>query len=111
MPPDHPRLGSSLIFIPLQICSDFATHRKKLRVQKFGASSLRKFLDTSLEIIQLMKKVGDGVEKARNCPNACRYQRAPPEAFWVEGQQSSHGTGGGTWTKITNARRVVTEKI
>ena len=28
-----------------------------------------------------------------------------------EGQQSSHGTGGDTWTKITNARRGLTEKV
>ena len=29
-------LESSLIFILLQICFDFATHRKKLHVRKFG---------------------------------------------------------------------------
>ena len=27
-------------------------------------------------------------------------------SFWGEGQQSSHGTGGGMWTKITNAKGV-----
>ena len=28
-----------------------------------------------------------------------------------EGQQSSHGAGGGAWTKITNAKGGVTEKV
>ena len=37
MPPEP--LESALIFSLLQICSDFATYRKKLRVQKFGAPS------------------------------------------------------------------------
>ena len=106
-------MESSLKFILLQICSDFATHRKKLRVQKFGAALLRKFLDTSRQIMQLMKKVSNRVEKVRNCPNACKYQRVPSELFWPEEQQSSQGTGGraGAWTKITNAKGGVTEKV
>ena len=58
-----------------------------------------------------IRKVSNRVEKARNCPNACRYQRVPFEAFWGEGQQSSPGTGGGAWTKITNAKRGVIEKV
>ena len=75
-----------------------------MRVRKFEAPILRKFVNTSLEIMQLMRKVGNRVEKARNCPNVCRYQRAHLELFWGEGQQSSHGTGGGAWAKITNAK-------
>ena len=31
--------------------------------------------------------------------------------FWGGGQQSSHGAGDGAWTKITNAKGGVTEKI
>ena len=63
MPQDP--LQSSLIFIPLQICSHFATHRKKLRVRKFGALLPRKFLDMSLEIIQLMRKISNRESKNR----------------------------------------------
>ena len=33
------------------------------------------------------------------------------EIFGGEEQQSSHGTGGGAWAKITNAKGGVTEKI
>ena len=33
------------------------------------------------------------------------------DLFGGEGQQSSHGTGGGAWTKITNAKGSVTEKV
>ena len=61
--------------------------------------------------MQLMRKVSNRVEKARNCPNACTYQRVPSGAFWGEGHQSSHGTGDGAWTKITNAKGGVTEKV
>ena len=101
-----------LIFILLQICSDFATHRKKLCAQKLWAPFLRKLLYTSHEILQLMRKVSNRVEKARNCPNACKYQRVPSGAFGRgDGQQSSHGTGGGAWTKITNAKGGLTEKV
>ena len=107
MPPDP--LKSSLIYILLQICPDFATHRKKLRVRKLGAPLLKKFL--SLQMMELIREVSNRVEKARNCPNACRYQRAPSGAFWGGGQQFSHGTGGGAWTKITNAKWGVTEKV
>ena len=57
----------------------------KQRVQKFGAPLVRKFLDTSRQIIQLMRKVSNRVEKARNYPNACKYQRVPSGAFWGEG--------------------------
>ena len=59
--------------------------------------------------MQLMKKVSYRVEKAPNCPSTCRYQRAPSGAFLGEGQQSSHGAGGGAWIKITNAKKGVTE--
>ena len=110
MPPDP--LELSLTFILLQICSHFATHRKKLGVRKFWATLLRKFLDTSFEIIQLVRKVSNRVKKAQSCQNACRYQRVPFGAFFGggEGQQSSHGIGGGAWTKITNTKGGVTEK-
>ena len=47
----------------------------------------------------------------RNCPNACRYQRASSGDFWGEGQQPSHGTGGGAWAKITNAKGDVLKKF
>ena len=33
------------------------------------------------------------------------------ELFGGEGQQSSHGTGGGAWAKITKAKGGVTEKV
>ena len=33
------------------------------------------------------------------------------ELFLGEGQQSSHGTGGGAWAKITNAKGGMTEKV
>ena len=33
------------------------------------------------------------------------------ELFEGEGQQSSLGTGGGAWTKITNAKGGMTEKV
>ena len=33
------------------------------------------------------------------------------ELFGGKGQQSSHGTGGGAGTKITNAKGGVTEKV
>ena len=61
--------------------------------------------------MQLIRKVRNRVEKAQNCPSVFRYQRAPSGAFWGEGQQSSHGTGGGASAKITNAKRGVTEKV
>ena len=61
--------------------------------------------------MQLMRKVSNRVEKARNCPDACRYQRAPSGAFGGEGQQSSLGTGGGAWAKITNAKWGVAERV
>ena len=54
-----------------------------------------------------MRKVCNRVEKARNFLNACRYQ----SFFEGEGQQSSHGTGGGAWTKITNAKGGLTEQV
>ena len=41
------------------------------------------------------------------------YQRAPSGVFsWGGGgAKSSHGTGGGAWAKITNAKGGVTEKV
>ena len=33
------------------------------------------------------------------------------ELFGGERQQPSHGTGGGAWTKLTNAEGGVTEKV
>ena len=33
------------------------------------------------------------------------------ELFGREGQQFSHGAGGGAWIKITNAKGGVTEKV
>ena len=39
------------------------------------------------------------------------YQRAPSGAFLGGGQQSSHGTGGGEWAKITNAKGGVADKV
>ena len=68
-------------------------------------------MNTSHQLIQLMRKVRNRVEKARNCPNACSYQRVPSAAFLGEEQQSSYGTGGGAWTKITNAKGGLTEKV
>ena len=77
-------------------CFQFAlilppTEKKKTRVRKFWAPILRKFLDTSLEIMQLMRKVSrpNRIEKARNCPNACRYQRAPPGGNFFGGRGNS----------------------
>ena len=62
--------------------------------------------------MQLMRKVSNRVEKARNCFNVCRYQRAPSGVFLGgEEQQSSHGIGGGAWAKITNAKGGVIEKV
>ena len=61
--------------------------------------------------MQLTKKVSKRVEKGRNCPNACRYHKVPSGDFGGKGQRSSHGTGGGEWTKITNAKGGVTEKV
>ena len=110
MPPDP--LESSLIFILLQICSDVAAHRKKPCARKFWAPLLRKFLDTFHEIIQLMRKVRDRVEKARNCGMLVDIKGSHLELFWGgKGQQSSHGTGGGARAKITNAKGGVTEKV
>ena len=107
MPPDPVEL--SLIYNLLQICPGFATHQKKLRVRKFGALLLKKFVDTFRQIMQLMKKVSNRVEKTRNCPNACRYQKVSSGALL--NQQFSHGTGVETWTKITDAKKGVTEKV
>ena len=60
-------------------------------------------MDTFLEIMQLMRKVSNGVE---NVPN-CFYL----DFFLGEGQQSSHGGSDGAWIKITNAKEGVTEKV
>ena len=54
MPPDP--LESSLTFILLQMCSDFATPWKTLQARKFRVPLLRKFLGTSLETMQLMSR-------------------------------------------------------
>ena len=58
-----------------------------------------------------MRKVSNRVEKAQNCPNASRYQRAPSGAYWGEGEQSSHGIGSGALAKIINAKGGATEKV
>ena len=58
--------------------------------------------------MQLMKKVSNRVEKPPNCSN---IKEQHLELFWGKGQQSSHGAGGGAWTKITNAKGGVTEKV
>ena len=39
------------------------------------------------------------------------YQTAPSGAFLGGEQQSSHGSGGRAWAKITNAKGGVTEKV
>ena len=63
------------------------------------------------EIIQLIKKVRNRIEKARNCPSACRYQRVPSGAFlWREGQQSPLGTGGG-YREIENCITSLTRRL
>ena len=43
--------------------------------------------------------------------SATVYQRAPSGSFLGGGQQSSHGTGGRAWAKITNAKGGVIEKV
>ena len=58
--------------------------------------------------MQLMRKVSNRVEKP---PNRSNIKEQHLELFWGEGQQSSHGAGGAAWTKITNAKGGVTEKV
>ena len=82
-----------------------------MRVRKFGAPMLRKFLDTSLETMQLTRKISYRVQKTRNYPMLVDIKEPHLELFEEEGRQSSHGTGGGAWAKITNAKGVVTEKV
>ena len=62
--------------------------------------------------MQLMRKVSNRVEKARNLPKYVCISKGPIWSFFLGGgQQSSHGTGGGAWVKITNAKGGVTEKV